>query len=65
MLNYLAAYGATAVVMLALDLIWLSVIAKSFYRDGIGHLMADPPGLLLGGFVHVPGAWRTIMLEVV
>ena len=31
MLNYLAAYGATAVAMLALDLVWLGAIAKSFY----------------------------------
>ena len=44
MLSYLAAYGATAVVMLTLDILWLGVVAKSFYRDGIGHLMADPLG---------------------
>jgi uncharacterized membrane protein len=53
MLNYLAAYGATAVVMLALDLIWLGVIAKSSYRDGIGHLMADPPDLVAGGVLSM------------
>jgi uncharacterized membrane protein len=46
MLNYLAAYGATAVVMLALDIAWLGFIAKSFYREAIGHLMADPPNLV-------------------
>ncbi len=69
MLNYLAAYGATAVVMLALDAVWLGFIAKSFYRDGIGHLMADPPNLAAAGvfyllypvgvvlFAVVPAAW--------
>jgi len=69
MLSYLAAYGATAVVLLALDLLWLGVIAKSFYRDGIGHLMADPPNLVAGGvfyllypvgvllFAVAPAAW--------
>jgi len=69
MLNYLAAYGATAVVMLALDVVWLGFIAKSFYRDGIGHLMADPPNLVAGGvfyllyplgvllFAIAPSAW--------
>ena len=53
MLNYLAAYGATAVVMLALDVVWLGFIAKSFYRDGIGHLMADPPNLAAGGVFYL------------
>jgi len=53
MLNYLAAYGATAVVMLALDVVWLGFIAKSFYRDGIGHLMADPPNLVAAGVFYL------------
>jgi len=69
MLNYLAAYGATAAVMLALDAAWLGLIAKSFYRDGIGHLMADPPNLVAGAvfyllypvgvmiFAVAPAAW--------
>jgi len=53
MLKYLAAYGAIAVVMLALDLVWLGVIAKSFYRDGIGHLMADSPNLVAAGVFYL------------
>ncbi len=53
MLNYVAAYGATAVVMLALDVVWLGFVAKSFYRDGIGHLMADPPNLVAGGVFYL------------
>ena len=36
MLNYLAAYGATAVVMLALDVVWLGFIAKSFIATALG-----------------------------
>lgn len=69
MLNYLAAYGATALALLALDVVWLGFIAKSFYRDGIGHLMADTPNLVAGGvfyllypagvllFALAPAAW--------
>jgi len=53
MLSYLAAYGATLLVMLALDVLWLGFIAKSLYRDGIGHLMADPPNLLAGGVFYL------------
>jgi uncharacterized membrane protein len=31
--------------MVALDLLWLGVLAKSMYSQGIGHLMADQPKL--------------------
>ena len=45
MIKYVAAYAATAIVMVALDLLWLGVIARSVYRQGIGHLMADQPNV--------------------
>ena len=43
MTKYLAAYSATLVLLLALDLLWIGVIAKSMYQEGIGHLMAEQP----------------------
>lgn len=43
--KYLAAYAGTAVVMVLLDLLWLGVIAKPLYQQGIGHLMADQPNI--------------------
>jgi len=53
MLNYLAAYGAITLVMLAIDFLWLGFIAKSFYRGGIGHLMADQPNVLAAGVFYL------------
>jgi uncharacterized membrane protein len=41
--NYGIAYLATAATMVALDLLWLGVVARSMYQRGIGHLMADAP----------------------
>ena len=41
--KYVATYAATFVVMVALDMVWLGVVAKSFYQEGIGHLMAERP----------------------
>ena len=38
-----AAYAGTTTVMVALDLLWLGVIAKPLYQQGIGHLMAEQP----------------------
>lgn len=37
----LAAYAATLGTMLALDLLWLGVVAKPIYQRGIGHLTAE------------------------
>jgi uncharacterized membrane protein len=41
LIKYVIAYGATAVIFFAVDFVWLGLMAKSFYRDHIGHLMAD------------------------
>ena len=46
MTKYLAAYAATIVVFAALDFLWLGLIAKSIYQQGIGHLMADRPNFI-------------------
>lgn len=45
----LFAYGATALVFLVLDALWLSTMAARLYRPAIGHLMAD-------GFALAPAA---------
>jgi uncharacterized membrane protein len=43
--KYVAAYAGTAIVMLALDMLWLGLIAKPLYQQGIGHLMAERPNV--------------------
>ena len=45
MTKYLASYAATMISMLAIDLLWIGVIAKPLYQSGIGHLMAAQPNL--------------------
>jgi uncharacterized membrane protein len=40
MMKYAAAYATVLVVMLIVDLPWITVFAKSMYSEGIGHLMA-------------------------
>ena len=45
MTKYFGAYAATLVVMVALDMFWLGIVAKSFYQQGIGHLMAERPNV--------------------
>lgn len=43
--KYVATYAATALLLLALDLLWIGVLAKTLYQNGIGHLMATEPRL--------------------
>ena len=45
MTKYAASFGAIALIMMALDALWIGVIAKSLYQQGIGHLMAQSPRL--------------------
>lgn len=45
MTKLVAAYAAIVVAMVALDLLWLGVIARPMYQQGIGHLMAERPNI--------------------
>jgi uncharacterized membrane protein len=42
-MKYLISYMATLIVMVTVDALWLGVIAKPVYQQGIGHLMAERP----------------------
>lgn len=43
MTRHLLTYAATFIALALLDFLWLGVIAKGWYRDAIGHLMAPTP----------------------
>ena len=51
---------ATFGVMAVLDAVWLTVVARSFYRDNIGHLIGDatnwPPAIAFY-VIYTIGAW--------
>lgn len=38
--KYIVVYAISALAMLCIDMVWLGVVAKSYYRGKIGHLMA-------------------------
>jgi uncharacterized membrane protein len=52
-LKYLQIYGGTAAVMLVLDMVWLGFIARSWYQQGIGHLMAEQPNLAIAAMFYL------------
>lgn len=39
------AYASTAAVFLSVDLLWLGVVAKSFYQSRLGDLLLEKPNL--------------------
>ncbi len=65
MTRYLAAYLATAAVMLALDLLWLGVVAKAMYQQGIGHMMAEQPRLAVAALFYAVFAAGLVVFAVV
>ena len=43
MANYLKLYAATLAIFLLVDMLWLGVAARSFYRKHLGFILADNP----------------------
>jgi len=62
--RYVAAYAGTATVMVALDLLWLGVIAKPLYQQGIGHLMAEQPVVPVAVLFYVLYAVGVVVFAV-
>lgn len=50
---WLAAYGSTVVFFLLIDAVWLGVVARSFYRDQLGHLMLESPKLAIAALFYL------------
>lgn len=45
MLKYFGTYVAVLVALVAIDMVWLRLIAVQWYADGMGPLLADSPKL--------------------
>lgn len=74
---YLQLYAITLIGFLAIDMVWLAVVARQFYRDRLGFLLAEQPNwyaaisfylLFIAGllvFVVVPAlqadSWRKLL----
>jgi uncharacterized membrane protein len=56
-------YGASAVVLLALDALWLGVLAAPFYERTIGPLLRPRPNLLAAALAALSG-WSVLVTAV-
>ncbi len=62
--KYAATYAATAIVMVLLDLLWLGVIAKPIYQQGLAHLMAERPNLAVAALFYALYALGLLLFAV-
>ena len=46
-------YLIALIVFLAIDALWLGLIATKFYKNNIGHLMADKPNFIAAGIFYL------------
>lgn len=63
--KYLMAYTAAAVVLVALDLLWIGLIAKPLYLQGIGHLMLDQPRLAVAALFYLVFTGGLLLFAIV
>ena len=65
MFKYLYAYLTTLTLMLVVDIIWLSVLAKPLYQQGIGHLMAYQANLFYASLFYLIYVFGLVKLAVI
>lgn len=58
------AYAGTLIVFLAVDAIWLGLVARTFYRDQLGELMLPSPNLAVAAIFYVFFAAAIVFLVV-
>ncbi|HKL47482.1 MAG TPA: DUF2177 family protein [Candidatus Izemoplasmatales bacterium] len=51
--NFMKMYLIAFVVFLAIDALWLGLIATKFYKNNIGHLMAEKPNFIAAGIFYL------------
>lgn len=59
---YIAAYAGAFITFLALDAVWLTLTAKSFYQARLGDLMAPDPNFAVAGIFYVFFAGAVVIL---
>jgi len=52
-MNFLKMYLIAFVVFLAIDALWLGLVAPKFYKAQIGHLMAEKPNFIAAGIFYL------------
>jgi len=51
--KHLVAWAATFVVLLTIDMLWLGIVAKGMYQQGMGELMSPQPRLAFAAVFYL------------
>ncbi|MCF7924402.1 MAG: DUF2177 family protein [Candidatus Izimaplasma sp.] len=51
--NFMKMYLIAFIVFIVIDAIWLGLVAKNFYKNNIGHLMAEEPNFIAAGIFYL------------
>ncbi len=62
--KYLAAYAGCLACFLAIDAIWLGLVAKRFYADQLGDLLKASPSLGVAAVFYLAYAVAVVILAV-
>ncbi len=60
--GFLTAWAGTAAFILAIDAIWLGLVAKGFYSRQLGDLMLDQPRLAIAALFYVMYSGAVVIL---
>lgn len=60
--GFLTAWAGTAAFILAIDAIWLGLVAKGFYSHQLGDLMLDQPRLAIAALFYVMYSGAVVIL---
>lgn len=58
-------YVAMGITFLALDSVWLGLVARGFYKRHIGHLMTNNPNFVAAGIFYALFLFGLMMLVVI
>jgi uncharacterized membrane protein len=58
-------YFSTFFIFLGIDAIWLTKVAPTFYKNNIGHLMADKPNLLPAALFYILNIFGILVFSVI
>ena len=64
-MNHAKAYAATLIVFLAIDALWLGLIARDFYMGQIGDRIRDEPDLFAAAVFYLGYAGSIVFFAVV
>lgn len=60
----LTAYAGTFATLLAVDAVWLGLVARTFYRDQLGEMMLPNPNFAVAAAFYIFFAMAVVLLAV-